>query len=117
MPTPPPPATAGLKYGTELVTTDKKKGCREGRQVGIEFEPKKPSLGSCGHKCASHCKESKLCSGYGGYASPGAAQAVHELAFDPELRVVIDAWEDLPHSVRAGILAMIDATRAGTDPV
>ncbi len=29
----------------------------------------------------------------------------------PDLRALVDAWPDLPPAVRAGILAMVEATR------
>jgi hypothetical protein len=33
---------------------------------------------------------------------------------DPDLAVVVDAWDRLPHAVRAGIVAMVQAASTGT---
>ena len=50
--------------------------------------------------------------GQGGGAGSGAesADSVH---FGPDLQRVIDAWPRLPEAVRAGVLAMITATKGG----
>ena len=33
---------------------------------------------------------------------------------DPELRAIVEAWDDLPQAVKAGILAMVKATQSYT---
>jgi len=46
-----------------------------------------------------------------GGAESGAQRAPNG-PIDPQLKQVIDAWSNLPQAVKAGILAMIDATQA-----
>jgi hypothetical protein len=45
-------------------------------------------------------------------ASGGDVHAdVHTAPADPALSVVVEAWSSLPPAVRAGILAMVEASR------
>ncbi len=47
-----------------------------------------------------------------GGAESGALDA-SDIPVDPELKHLIDVWPNLPNVIRAGILAMIDAAKAG----
>jgi hypothetical protein len=44
-------------------------------------------------------------------AAAGAADGAETALLDPDLQLVVEAWENLPEATRAGILAMIQAAR------
>ncbi len=46
-------------------------------------------------------------------AAPGAADDSESGLSDPDLRAVMDAWPTLSDPVKAGILAMVDASVSG----
>ncbi|MBC8352250.1 MAG: hypothetical protein H8E66_09690 [Planctomycetes bacterium] len=43
-------------------------------------------------------------------AAAGAAVELENGAIDPDLRVIIERWADLPDAMKAGIIAMVRAT-------
>ncbi len=45
-------------------------------------------------------------------AARGAAASAENAVFDQDLETVIERWQSLPEAVRAGILAMVQATKA-----
>jgi len=47
-------------------------------------------------------------------AAPGAAVEPPEGPIDPELLAVVQAWAELPDAVRAGVVAIVRATRETT---
>ncbi|MCC7193488.1 MAG: hypothetical protein IT444_11965 [Phycisphaeraceae bacterium] len=46
-------------------------------------------------------------------AAPCAARDAQAHAIDPTIATLINAWDNLPEPVRAGILAMIQAAKGG----
>ena len=42
-------------------------------------------------------------------AAPGAAPEMHNVLIDPELQSVIERWPNLPATLKAGILAMVES--------
>ena len=48
-------------------------------------------------------------------AAPGAAVSAQTTPLDPDLQLVIEAWETLPEATKIGILAMVRAAREATE--
>jgi hypothetical protein len=46
--------------------------------------------------------------------SRATENATFLLPSDPDLRRVVEAWERLPETIRAGILALVEAARGGS---
>ena len=46
-------------------------------------------------------------------AAPGAAVQIDNSTLDPDLQTIIDRWPALPDAVKAGILAMVQASSGG----
>jgi hypothetical protein len=45
----------------------------------------------------------------------GAAVEIKEGPSDPDLRVLVEWWPDLPAAIRAGIVAMVQAALGGRE--
>ncbi len=50
-----------------------------------------------------------------GSAAPGAAVEPKNVPIPPDLQAIVDQWGDLPDAVKAGIVAMVEATRPACD--
>jgi hypothetical protein len=48
-------------------------------------------------------------------AAPGAAVEPEEASNNPDLQIVIEAWDSLPESTKIGILAMVRAADGATE--
>jgi len=52
-------------------------------------------------------------SGWNGCGTQSAALDAREAPLGSDLKAVVSAWSNLPEAIRAGILAMIGATKLG----
>jgi hypothetical protein len=50
-----------------------------------------------------------------GSAAPDAAVEPENAPIPPDLQAIIERWEDLPDAVKAGIVAIVNATRPARD--
>ena len=76
------------------------------------IEPSTFSLGSC-HPTAQSTESTDTCKASESESSSRGSNGNAKTVIDAALQGIIDAWEDLPESIRVGIIAMVNAARPG----